>query len=221
VINGHDSDDGSSSGLSDVPMSMVGNKRHRSPSSSLSDEDEEDKPLAARSAPSVDSSFGYKGAMSTQDSNSVVPDGEIDPEIDAEADGDADGDMDADEDPSEQTIKSPTSTKRAGKTSATLGHVSLSNHKTNIGQVSEAQVAAEATAKENLIRTMARADEGQQVARLATGVTIDAGAAPAEVRALCCWVLSRNSIESSLAECQKRASSSVGRTCWYHKVRSC
>ena len=112
----------------------------------------------------------------------------MDLDLDGDGDVDAEGDIDADAEAEDDPDDIPTTVlqdpQRSGKSNTTLGHVSLANqalHGSNGHVQHSAMAAAEAKAKANVIRTVGRADEGQQVARLATGVTIDAGAASSEV----------------------------------------
>jgi hypothetical protein len=192
-----------SSSLSEDPGHSLGTKRPRSRSSSLSDEDgsDDDRPLAARTGAAPGLQFDLNLNLnlglnfSSQKTNAGTidfdmadldpdrdQDHELDPDADADADADAEVDIDADEaslsqQPNDAQPESPTHGKTA------KSHTGLAPQTNTVSgdrllpeKKAYAAAVAEANAKAEVRRTVGRADEGQQVDRLATGVTVDAGA---------------------------------------------
>lgn len=121
-------------------------------------------------------------------------DADADADADADVDADADADADADDallslgDPQQQPADGSAHGKKSTSAKGShMGLVSQSTANTTQGPSGEkvrllpekqahAVAEAEANAKAKVRRTVGGADEGQQVDRLATGVTIDAGA---------------------------------------------
>jgi hypothetical protein len=169
----------SSSPLSDAPApsnALAGSKRRFS-TSSLSDEDEENRPLASRA-------FLLNNANESQISLLNATQDEDVMEIDADPDADSTPlepiaavlDMDVD---SSVPPPSPGNTApgKSAKSQMGLAHQAPGTTVRALPEkVALAAAAAEANAKAEVRRTVGGADEGLQVDRLATGVTVDAGA---------------------------------------------
>ncbi|KAF8331075.1 uncharacterized protein EI90DRAFT_3058461 [Cantharellus anzutake] len=157
-----ESDADSSSGLSDAPMNGTGEKDLLS-ASSFSDDDE-DVPLASRQ-PTSDTRAQKRQAV-----DSIM--------------------MGVDEEPEEIVDDLDTELGRAaGLDTSLIGRQSgkTESHPTLALQTSdspehidEAAAAEDAKAKAKVINSVERRDEKQEVARLATGIAIDAAAAPTE-----------------------------------------
>jgi len=163
-----ESDAASSSGLSsDSPVKTAGQKHLRS-TSSLSDDDE-DVPLASRQ-PTSDTRAQRRS-----------PIGSAAMEIDGEPDGSID-DLEAELEQAAAIGTSVTNGQQSGKMKS---HVSFAPKAPGgPGHVNEEAAAEDAKAKAKIINSVERSDEKQQVARLATGIAIDAAAAPTEVDSL-------------------------------------
>ena len=159
-----DSDAASSSGFSDAPATMSGQKHLRS-TSSLSDDDE-DVPLASRQP------ISDARAQKRSPKNGEAM------EIDGEPDGSID-DLEAELEQAAAIGTKVTNGQQSGKMKS---HVSFAPKAPGgTGHVNEEAAAEDAIAKAKIINSVQRSDEKQQVARLATGIAIDAAAAPTEV----------------------------------------
>ena len=212
-----------SSALSDAPVPtnpQAGQKRRRS-STSLSDDDEEDedRPLASSHAfllnnqaslPPDDSQFSL--ASGSQDVGTM----------DLDVDGDTET-MEMDE--SSVPPLTPGASAAAGKSSKSshMGPAPQTPGPTVRDlpeKAAAAAAAAEADAKAEVRRTVGGADEGQQVDRLATGVTVDAGALSVSLGRTNRPSVSTEALRSTLSVLDsKRTSFGSGRTQWDNTIR--
>jgi len=183
-------------------------RRSPSSSLSDEDGSDDDRPLAARTGAAPGLRLDLNLSLSSQKTNASMmtfditdtytppepdpeldldadadADADVDADVDADADADADADIDADEVSSQQPNGTHPESPTLGKT--TKGHIGLAPQTTTApgGRLlpekkAHAAAVAEAHAKAEVRRTVGRADEGQQVDRLATGVTVDVEALP-------------------------------------------